>query len=212
MQFNPQDFAQFMEMWQAYKVFQQMTQPNPDPVQTQAQMPNAQQIAVQSNAAVSASVQEINDLKSEITNLKAQLQAAQSELTSTKAALSESQTKVSELKAKTSALSDVKEKISKLEELTGKSIEDITSRISKNEKVIPRKGKGAHDVFAEMIDEGKLDRDDIIYADSEDVLDAIEDSQDSTLSPKELLAKKQKEAEQNKMKEFSSTPTNQFGF
>lgn len=86
MQFNPQDFAQFIEMWQAYKVFQQMTQPNPDPVQSAAPvLPSSEQIAAQSNAAVSASVQEITELKAEIEKLKLELAAAQSELESVKA-------------------------------------------------------------------------------------------------------------------------------
>lgn len=212
IQMMMQMMAQQNQMMQTM-MMQLMTQPNPNPMQVAAPtLPNTQQIAQQSSAAVSASVQEVNDLKSEIEKLKLELAAAQSELSETKSALSESRAKVSELTAKTSALSNVSEKVNKLEELTGKSIEDITTRISKNEKIIPRSGKGAHDVFAEMIDEGKLDKDDIIYADSDDVLDAIEESQSSTLSPKELLAQKRKEMEKNQMVDFNSTPTNEFGF
>lgn len=83
MQFM-QMMAQQNQMMQTM-MMQLMTQPNPDPVQSAAPvLPSPEQIAAQSNAAVSASVQEIAELKAEIEKLKLELAAAQSELESTK--------------------------------------------------------------------------------------------------------------------------------
>lgn len=79
---NPQEFAEFMEMYQAFKLFKQMQQPNPNPVQPIVPPPS--QIIAQSNAAVTDSVTEISNLKAQVAELQAKLIAAQTELESTK--------------------------------------------------------------------------------------------------------------------------------
>ena len=133
MQFNPQEFAQFMEMYQAYKVFQQMAQPQPDPVQaTQSAALSQSQIMADSNAAATASTQEINDLKAEIEKLKAQLSSAQEQVSSLTNQLKKSESERMSLASDkvnlSSQLSQLKSDIAAVEAYEG---EDFTAKVER---------------------------------------------------------------------------------
>lgn len=134
MQFNPQEFAQFMEMWQAFKVYQQMNQPQPNPVQVaQPQMPNQQEVIAQSNAAASASVQEISDLKAQIEKLKAQLSQSQEQVRSLTNELRETESQrisaVNESKKIGAELFNLKKNINLVEAYEGEEFKEKIERI-----------------------------------------------------------------------------------
>jgi uncharacterized coiled-coil protein SlyX len=134
MQFNPQEFAQFMEMWQAYKTFQEMMQPQPNPVQVaQPQMVNQQEVMAQSNAAATGSVQEIADLKAQIEKLKAQLSQSQEQVRSLTNELRNSESQrinaVNENKKIGEELFNLKKNINLVEAYEGEEFKDKIERI-----------------------------------------------------------------------------------
>lgn len=135
MEYIPQDFAEFAKF--AYQLFQQMKQPNPDPVQMSAQ-PSAQVMA-QSNAAaveVMNNSTEIADLKAQIADLKAQMAALQAQNTKLSAELSEANDALADVGAENFALKSelvgLKQDIKIVEQYEGidfqEIVEDVVSK------------------------------------------------------------------------------------
>lgn len=194
-----------------------MVQPQPNPMaQMRApQAPSPQQTMMQSNAAVTPNLTQVQDLQAEIAALKQQLMDAQTQLTNMQGQLASANERASAAEAKASASaanagsnSDLFAKVSKLEEVAGKSIEDITKEISEGKKIVPKKGKGAQQAFKEMIDQGRASRDELRVLDSEDVLEMIEEDSNTDKSFEELISEKINEGQ----KAINRGDTNDFGF
>lgn len=89
---NPQDMAEFMEFYQAFKLFQQMNQPDPNPI-AQAQ-PNSMSISSEtfagmpSNNELATLQAQIKELQTKLTEANQQLAAARREIESVKSSLS----------------------------------------------------------------------------------------------------------------------------
>lgn len=217
MMLNNQQMTQMM--------FQLMTQPQPNPVQeTQSQIaatPTPQMMAQTGAAATNIIANgqgEMTDLKQQLEDLKAQmaeLQAQNQQLKEQNAALQNA--------ASASVVSDasgsVLEKVKELEKLSGKSLDEIVESVKKNKKIVPKSGRGAYEAYKQMIDEGKLDRDTILYTDSEDVLEAIEEATGTDKTVEEVLEKaKENDKKENesaapaKKKNIKMEPANGYGF
>lgn len=193
-------------------VMQMMQQPQPNPTEeVSAQLkgqPSPSVMAQTGAASVNVIANgEVADLKQQLADLKAQiaeLQAQNQQLQEQNAALTSGGNK------------EVVEKVRELENISGKSIDEIMEDIKANKRIVPKKGKGAHDAYAQMIEEGRLDRDTVLYASSDDVLEAIEEASGTNKTVDEVL----REAAQSEDKSFVPSqkrdikmePVNEFGF
>lgn len=115
-------------------LMQQMAQPQPDPVQAaQSTALSQSEVIANSNAAASASVQEVADLKAEIEKLKAQLSQSQEQVRSltNKLRTSESQriSAVNESKKIGEELFNLKKNINLVEAYEGEEFKDKIERI-----------------------------------------------------------------------------------
>lgn len=195
---------------------QMMTQPQPDPVQAQIQMPNAQQIAAQSNAAASASVQEIADLRAEVEQLKAQLAETQSKLTAAESSVEQLRTQLGQSKSSkiTEPLSQSKvqaEPKVNTEESRQMTLEDEAQYQS-------RHGQEGHENYKRIMDqlseEERQKVHEMYYADSDGVfsLDDLARRKGTTFEDIfYTLHPEMKEKSGTQMIEFTTT-TNEFGF
>lgn len=209
MQFNPQEFAEFMEMWQAYKVFQQMTQPNPNPMQAAAPiMPNTQQIVQQSSAAVSVSTQEVDALKAEIEKLKAQLAESQSKLTAAEHSVEQLKLELNTAKGPRQA----ELQIEQLEKITQKSASELIAGLEKGEQIVAHKGKAAYDFVKQAIDEGIISNEDANTYDSDGLIDGITAAKKEGKSIEEVLDNMRTEEYVPPQKRIKDTKAGMVGF
>lgn len=164
----------------------------------------------QSNETMSAQPSEtmtaqLAELQQQVESLKNQLSTTTQELKEARQQLAMNKSTVKEAR-----LYELSTKIEKLEKVSGKSIEEVTKSIEQGKTIVPKSGLGAHEAYKQMIDEGRLDRDTTIYADSEDVLEAIEEAKDTGKTVEEILEQAEQEGRKPKMIEL--TEPNEFGF
>lgn len=156
-------------------------------------------ISIESQGSQTNAVAQIKALQEQVEALKSELQAARAETASVR----------KELSSTTNISPDVQE----LERVSGKSIKEVIESIKTGKVIVPRSGRGAHDAYKEMIDEGKLSKE-VMYADSEDVLEAIEEVKnngDGSKTVDELAEEIAEKKNKTKMVEFSDA-VNEFGF
>ena len=161
--------------------------------------PAAPTISIEAQGNQTNAVAQIKALQEQVEALKSELQAARAETASVR----------KELSSATNISLDVQE----LERVSGKSIKEVTESIKTGKVIVPRSGRGAHDAYKEMIDEGKLSKE-VMYADSEDVLEAIEEVKnngDGSKTVDELAEEIAQKKNKTKMVEFSDA-VNEFGF
>lgn len=206
---TPQEMQDFIQFYEAFTLFQQMKQMNVAQTPTIDQGPLQhfkQSVEAPIKSQTPVETEKVGRLEAEIASLTTQLTTLKQQSEREK---EEIQRQAAELQEKTQReLLKLQEKIDKLEKASGRKIEKLTEDLQKNRKVIPHEGRGAHDAYAEMIDAGKLTRDQADFMDSEDVLDAIEKDENGEGRLEDLLAK----AEQTTEEQTNSQPTNEFGF
>lgn len=196
---------------------QMMAQPQPNPMQVaQPQMPNQQEVIAQSNAAASASVQEIADLKAEVEQLKAQLADTQSKLTAAESSVEQLRVQLGQSKSSkiTEPLSQSKvqaEPKIATDEQRQMTLEDEAQYQS-------RHGQEGHENYKRIMDQlSEEDREkvrDMYYADSDGVFSLDDLAQRKGTTFEDIfytLHPEMKEKSGPQMVEFTTT-TNEFGF
>lgn len=147
------------------------------------------------------------------TNAAAQIRALQEQVETLKTELQAARAEVASARKELSSTVNTSPEVQELERISGKSIKEVIESIKTGKTIIPKSGKGAHDAYKEMIDEGKLSKE-IMYADSEDVLEAIEEVKNNGGGSKtvdELAEEIAEKKNKTKMVEFSDA-VNEFGF
>lgn len=177
---------------------------------TQTQTPMMSTVA-QNNETMSA--QPSDSMNAQIVALQNQVDALQKQLATTTQELQQARQEVAKSKSvvKDAKLDDLTKKVQALEQISGRSIEEVTKDIEQGKTIIARKGASAHEAFKQMIDEGKLSKDTTMYADSEDILEAIEEAKDTDKTVEEILEQAKNETGKPiQMVEFNKP--NEFGF
>ena len=213
---TPQEMQDFIQFYEAFTTFQQMKQlqasaPTVDGGPVQHFRQSVEAPIKSTNPVQNDSI--IKELEAQITTLTAQLAEARTnaerEQQEKENIQGEAQRKLEKAEEKAQKeLLKLQKKVEKLEKVSGRKIEQLTEDLQKNRKVIPHEGRGAHDAYAEMIDAGKLTRDQADYMDSEDVLDAIEKDENGEGRLEDLLANAEKTTEE----QMNNQPTNELGF
>lgn len=147
------------------------------------------------------------------TNASAQIKALQEQIEALKTELQQARAEAATAREKLSSTTNTSPDIQELERISGKSIKEVIESIKTGKVIVPKSGKGAHDAYKEMIDEGKLSKE-IMYADSEDVLEAIEEVKNNGGGSKtvdELAEEIAEKKNKTRMIEFSDA-ANEFGF
>lgn len=165
----------------------------------------------QNNETMSA--QPSDSMNAQIAALQSQVDALQKQLAETTQELQQARQEVAMNKStiKDATINSLTEKIQALEKISGRSIEEVTKDIEQGKTIIARKGASAHEAFKQMIDEGKLSKDTTMYADSEDILEAIEEAKDTDKTVEEILEQAKNETGKPiQMVEFNKP--NEFGF
>ena len=147
------------------------------------------------------------------TNAVAQIKALQEQVEALKTELQQARAETATVREKLSSTTNISPDVQELERISGKSIKEVIESIKTGKVIVSRSGKGAHDAYKEMIDEGKLSKE-IMYADSEDVLEAIEEVKnngDGSKTVDELAEEIAEKKNKTKMVEFSDA-VNEFGF
>lgn len=165
----------------------------------------------QNNETMSA--QPSDSMNAQIVALQNQVDALQKQLATTTQELQQARQEVAKSKSvvKDAKFNDLIKKVQALEQISGRSIEEVTKDIEQGKTIIARKGASAHEAFKQMIDEGKLSKDTTMYADSEDILEAIEEAKDTDKTVEEILEQAKNETGKPiQMVEFNKP--NEFGF
>ena len=147
------------------------------------------------------------------TNAVAQIKALQEQVEALKSELQAARAETASVRKELSSTTNISPEVQELERISGKSIKEVIESIKTGKVIVPRSGRGAHDAYKEMIDDGKLSKE-VMYADSEDVLEAIEEVKnngDGSKTVDELAEEIAEKKNKTKMVEFSDA-VNEFGF
>ena len=198
---------------------QMMTQPQPNPMQVaQPQMPNQQEVIAQSNAAASASVQEIADLKAEVEQLKAQLAQTQLKLTAAESSVEQLRTQLGQTQTKSSKITEPLSQSKIKIEPKNNTDEPRQMTLEDEAQYQSRHGQEGHENYKRIMDqlseEERQKVREMYYADSDGVfsLDDLARRKGTTFEDVfYALHPEMKEKSGTQMIEFTTT-TNEFGF